>query len=206
MSASGSREAHWSDVYARRAAAEVSWYQPEATPSLEMIEACGVPTSTPVVEVGAGASTLVDGLLARGFSDVTLVDLAARALERTRERLGDRAEVTYVTADVTAWRPPRSYGLWHDRAVFHFLFEEQARAAYRRTLAAALAPGGHAVIATFAEDGPERCSGLPVTRWSAAGLAAELGDVLLLVEARRVVHVTPAGAEQAFLFARCERA
>lgn len=143
MSARGSREEHWSDVYARRAPAEVSWYQPEATPSLELIEASGASPSAPVVDVGAGASTLVDGLLARGFSDITLVDLAARALERTRERLGARAEVTYVTADVTAWRPPRTYALWHDRAVFHFLLEAEARAAYRRTLAAALAPGGH---------------------------------------------------------------
>jgi hypothetical protein len=194
------REKHWQGIYGSKAPDAVSWYEREATTSLEMIAASGVDPSDAIIDVGAGASVLVDGLLAKGFEDVTLLDVSEAALAITKARVGDR--VKYVTCDVTAWKPARAYALWHDRAVFHFLADEQSRVEYKSTLAAALREGGHAIVATFADDGPEKCSGLPVQRYSPAALAAELSSVLEMVESRRVVHVTPWAAEQRFVFAR----
>lgn len=192
---------HWSRVYETKKTEEVSWYQPSAEVSLALVAESGVPASTAVVDVGAGASTFVDGLLDRGFSDVTLLDLAAPALEATRARLGARAAgLTTVVGDVTAWSPPKSYRLWHDRAVFHFLVEPDQRAAYREVLGRALAPDGMAIVATFAADGPEKCSGLPVCRYSIEALAEELSPVLELVGSRAAVHTTPWGSSQSFVF------
>jgi trans-aconitate methyltransferase len=194
------REKHWQSIYGSKPADAVSWYEREATASLAMIDACSLQRNDAIVDVGAGASVLVDGLIAKGHSDVTLLDVSEAALAITKSRVGDRAK--YVACDVTRWKPVRAYALWHDRAVFHFLTEEESRAEYKETLAAALRKGGHAVIATFAEDGPEKCSGLSVRRYSAEELAAELAPGLAIVESRRVVHVTPWGAEQRFVYAR----
>jgi trans-aconitate methyltransferase len=154
--------------------------------------------------VGAGTSSLVDGLLPLGFADVTLLDLSEHALDAVTRRLAPHA-VTTIVGDVTTWHPSRRYDLWHDRAVFHFLTQEDQRTAYRRTLAAALAERGHVVIATFALDGPERCSGLAVQRYGVEELADEFSDLLRLVSARREKHVTPSGVEQPFVYARFRR-
>jgi len=197
------REKHWQGIYGSKAADAVSWYEREATASLAMIDACGLRRDDAILDVGAGASVLADGLLARGFSDVTLLDVSEAALAITRARVGERAK--YIAADVTTWKPDRKYALWHDRAVFHFLTEENSRAKYKETLAAALREGGHAIVATFADDGPEKCSGLAVARYSAEQLATELAPVLEMVESKRVVHVTPWGAEQRFVYARFRR-
>ncbi len=201
------RSAHWGNVWSTKSADAVSWYQPEPTVSLALIDAVGLGTDDPIVDVGAGASTLVDGLLARGFRDLTLLDIAAEAFEATRRRLAgrDAGRVAYVATDVTRWAPERTYALWHDRAVLHFLTDEADRAAYGAALAHALRPGGAAVIATFADDGPERCSGLPVRRYAEAALAAELAPWLTLVEARRETHRTPGGSEQRFVYGRFQR-
>ncbi len=197
--------AHWTRVYETRAATEVSWFQPEATVSLDLIGELSLPADAPILDVGAGASTLVDGLLARGLRDITLLDVTAAALDVVRARIGQRAEVHYVVADVTAWHAPRNFALWHDRAVFHFMVSDEQRADYRRCLEAALVPGAHAIVATFALDGPERCSGLPVRRYSPEGLEHEFAGALKLIGHRRQVHATPAGASQAFTFAVFER-
>lgn len=199
------RTAHWNDVYGKRAAHEVSWYQAEASTSLALIEACGLARTDAVLDVGAGASTLVDGLLARGFSDITLLDIAESALESTRRRLPPDAPVHYAVADLTAWTPQRTFALWHDRAVFHFLTEESQRAAYRAALAAAIPHGQYAIIATFHLDGPERCSGLPVQRYSAESLATAFEGELRPLEARREHHRTPGGSEQSFVYVRFQR-
>lgn len=197
-----SGQAHWQDVYTRKAATEVSWYQPEATTSLALIERAGLRPDAAILDVGGGASTLVDGLLARGFHAITVIDLAGAALDASRQRLGERARgVTWLEGDITrADLPAAAFDLWHDRAVFHFLTSPEARAAWHQQLMAALKPGGYVVLATFADDGPEKCSGLPVRRYSEAGLQAELGDGFELIESRREVHRTPAGNEQRFVY------
>ncbi|MBX3187713.1 MAG: class I SAM-dependent methyltransferase [Labilithrix sp.] len=197
---------HWDDVYARKAPAEVSWFEASPALSLDLVTRAGLRLDGPIVDVGAGASTLVDALLARGHLDVTLLDVAESAFAASRARLAAHASrVHYVVSDVTHWTPSRTYALWHDRAAFHFLVSEADRAAYKRALAAALGPGGKAIVATFALDGPERCSGLPVQRYSAMTLAKELGDVLRLTDARAHLHRTPSGASQSFLYALFER-
>jgi hypothetical protein len=198
------RAEHWGKVWTTNSPDAVSWYQPEPTVSLELIEACALAPDDPIVDVGAGASTLVDGLLARGHRHVTLVDVAGEALDVTRRRIGERtdARVKSAVSDVTRWQPPRTYALWHDRAVFHFLTAPADRSAYRAVLARALRAGGSAVIATFADVGPERCSGLPVARYSERALADELAPVLRMVESRRETHRTPGGAEQRFVYGR----
>jgi SAM-dependent methyltransferase len=198
------RTQHWDGVYEHKAADQVSWFQPEASVSLELFAACRLPLTAAIVDVGAGASTFVDGLVARGYSNITLLDISERALAVTRERLG-RPELQFAVADITTWRAPRSFDLWHDRAVFHFLTEARDREAYRQVMAAALPTGAQAIIGTFALDGPERCSGLSVQRYSAETLAAELQSVLRPVDSRSQRHITPSGSEQHFVFVRFER-
>ncbi|CAN5924723.1 class I SAM-dependent methyltransferase [soil metagenome] len=202
-----SPEQHWNDVYAQKREDEVSWFQPEAALSLDLIARCALPRDARIIDVGGGASRLVDGLLDRGFEDVTVLDLSSAALARARERLGERGQqVQWVAADVTSFEPPDRYALWHDRAVFHFLTSPADRSAYVHVLERALADGGHAIVGTFAPDGPERCSGLPVVRYDGPALAAALGPSLTLIEALRHEHVTPAGRVQPFTFARFVRA
>jgi len=197
--------AHWQRVYERPEHA-VSWYQPTATASLELIQRAGVSARSPLIDVGGGASTLVDGLVEAGFTDVTVLDIAARALSASRSRLGSRAErVHWLLGDVTTWRSPRPYACWHDRAVLHFLTDPNDRAAYLEALAEATAPGAAIIIATFAENGPERCSGLPVVRYSVAALEQLLSPVAKLEEAAQRAHTTPNGASQAFTWARFSR-
>jgi 2-polyprenyl-3-methyl-5-hydroxy-6-metoxy-1,4-benzoquinol methylase len=193
------RQAHWTKVYEDKAPSDVSWYQAEPAPSLRALERLGLPPSSSLVDVGGGASTMVDALLSRGWTDVTVLDIAPSALDAARARLGSKAaRVQWQVADVTDWHPTRRYDVWHDRAVFHFLTGPEQREAYRRALSAGLSPGGILVMATFALDGPERCSGLPVERYDADKLAGELGPSLKLLESWREEHSTPWGAAQAF--------
>jgi trans-aconitate methyltransferase len=198
---------HWNATYSKLAPVERSWFQREATQSLDLIARTGVPLTAPIVDVGAGASTLVDGLLTRGYSDITLLDVAERALDDTRRRLANPGStaVHYLVSDVLEWTPPRRFALWHDRATFHFLTEAGDRERYREVLASALETDGHAIIATFAPDGPERCSGLPVRRYSAESLLEEFAGALHLVEQVHETHITPAGVVQSFVFVRFAR-
>ena len=206
MTNPASRRQHWEDVHTRKREHEVSWFEPVAAPSLDLIGKCGLRLDAKIIDVGGGASRLVDGLLARGFEDVTVLDVAAAALASARERLGARAEhVRWVTADVTTFTPTTTYTLWHDRAVFHFLTAPSDRSAYVRVLEHAVESGGHVIVGTFALDGPERCSGLEVVRYDASALAAALGPSFRLVESLRHEHVTPGGKRQAFTFARLVR-
>ncbi len=197
------RQAHWDNIYATKPANSVSWFQASARPSLEMIRATGIERAEPVIDIGGGASVLADELLHDGFQDVTVLDIAAPALKVCHDRLGSRAGlVHWIVADVLTWKPQRSYGLWHDRAAFHFLTEPQDRLTYRDTVEHTLTPGGWLILATFAPDGPEKCSGLPVHRWSPEGLAAEWGDGFQLIESLREEHSTPWGAPQSFTWSR----
>jgi SAM-dependent methyltransferase len=192
---------HWEAVYRRRRPGEVSWYQENPARSHELIRRTGISLAAPIIDVGGGASRLVDYLLTDGFTDITVLDVSVAALRQARERLGPAAEqISWIEANITTFVPPRRYHVWHDRAVFHFLTHLQDRQRYVDVLRAALAPHGHAVIATFGLGGPERCSGLPVQRYTPASLAAELGAGLTLMAEEQESHVTPAGAVQLFQY------
>ena len=200
------RRTHWNEVYATKSADKVSWFQPRAEMSMRMIEAAGATQDSAIIDIGGGSSVLIDHLLDAGYVDVTTLDISERALIGSKDRLGPHAaEVHWIVGDVLAWSPARAYDVWHDRAVFHFLTGERDRAAYRATLLKGLRQQGALILGTFAEHGPERCSGLPVHRWSADALAAELGSEFRLIESLREDHRTPWGAVQPFTWARFER-
>jgi trans-aconitate methyltransferase len=197
------RKLHWQQVYTDKAVHETSWHQANPAPSLNMIAAASRGRSTSLLDVGGGASLLVDRLLDLGFHDLTVLDIAGAALDQARRRLGPRAaDVTWIEADVTQFEPARTWEVWHDRAAFHFLTEAADRKRYVAVLKRALADNGQAIIAAFAPDGPRRCSGLDVVRYDAASLAAELGQAFTLRDRRFDTHRTPAGREQRFGFYR----
>ena len=196
-----SRRAHWENVYATKAENEVSWFQRSPTPSLDLIVQAGATATSAIIDIGGGASRLVDHLIDQDFADVTVLDLSAAALAAARGRLGPGADrVEWIVADVTAWEPARAYDIWHDRAAFHFLTEAGDRAAYIARLQRGLRVGGHAIIASFGPDGPERCSGLPVVRYDSAQLTRTLGPAFELVHTQRHEHATPWDTRQAFQF------
>ncbi len=193
-------------MHTEKGAEQLSWYQSDPRVSLEMLAKTGVDCAARIIDVGGGAARLVDALLDKGFRRITVLDIAGAALEYAKQRLGPRAAmVTWVVADITAWIPTETYDIWHDRATFHFLVRPGDRDAYRKVLLAALRPGGHAIIGTFASDGPEQCSRLPVARYDSATLAAELGPRFRLVESVREQHITPEKTVQAFQFSRFVR-
>jgi SAM-dependent methyltransferase len=198
---------HWERIYKTKSPAEVSWFQPEAALSLAMIRSVAPELNAEIIDVGGGASTLVDGLLREGYRRITVLDISAEALERSRARLG-------AAAEVVSWRavdildevfPESAFDVWHDRAVFHFLTDPSARRRYVEHVARAVKPGGFVLVATFAEDGPTRCSGLDVVRYSDQSLHAEFGDSFTLLRSEREEHHTPAGATQRFVYCLCRR-
>ena len=197
----GSRQAHWERVYTTKGEKEVSWFQDNPAPSLELIAAVGATPATAIIDIGGGASRLVDGLLAKGFRALTMLDLSDAALKAAKSRLGTQSEnVNWIVADATLWEPTEVYDIWHDRAAFHFLTEENDRVAYIERMKKALRAGGHAIVATFAPDGPERCSGLRVMRYDAETLGQTLGQEFDLIETRTHSHTTPWGSTQSFQF------
>jgi SAM-dependent methyltransferase len=200
------RQAHWQGVYTAKSEKEVSWYQDSPAPSLELIALAGASTHTSIVDIGGGASRLVDHLLAQGFERLTVLDLSAAALDAAKVRLGEKAKrVRWEVADITTWSPPETYDLWHDRAAFHFLTDAADQSAYVECVRRTVNPDGHVIIGTFALDGPERCSGLPIVRYDSASLAALLGPQFSLIDARRHDHSTPWGAVQRFQFSTFRR-
>lgn len=199
-------KSHWESVYAEKSDGDVSWHQDVPSVSLEFADAAGVDASSVIIDVGGGTSRFAECLLDRGFKDVTVLDVSEPALAAARARLGPReADVRRIVADVTVWSPDRHYDLWHDRAVFHFMTVPGDRPAYVDRLSNALRPNGRAIISTFAPDGPERCSGLPVMRYSPKTLAEALGPRFELIANRRHLHVTPWGTQQSFQFSLFRR-
>jgi SAM-dependent methyltransferase len=201
------RQAHWENVYTTKGEKEVSWFEENAALSLELVTLAGVSEDAGIIDIGGGASRLVDDLLVRKFRRLTVLDLSGAALAAAKARLGDGgAEVQWVVADVTKWEPTQTYDLWHDRAAFHFLIDHADQSAYVDRLKKAVKPGGHVIIGTFAPDGPERCSGLPIVRHDADTLATILGSDFVLIDTRRHDHATPWGAVQRFQFSTFRRA
>ena len=198
---------HWDRVYSTKSAEAVSWYQPHADQSLRLIQESGLPRGASIIDVGGGASTLVDDLLAHGYTNLSVLDLSQAALSSVRQRLGAAADkVRWIEDDITRIALPlHAYDLWHDRAVFHFLTEPRQRQAYVESVLRAVKPGGHVIVATFAEDGPSQCSGLPVMRYRADELHAEFGAPFTLLRHEREEHCTPFGTTQEFIYCYCRK-
>lgn len=198
---------HWEKVYDTKAPDAVSWYAPHLVESLAYVQRTGAPRSAAILDVGGGEATLVDDLLASGYTDVTVLDLSEKALEVARARLGDRAsQVRWIASDVLEHDfAPASVDVWHDRAVFLFLMGEDRRRAYVAQVLKALKPGGYCIVGAFGPQGPESCSGLPVARYDAVGLHGQFGQPFRLVESNFSTHVTPWGSTQQFLYCFCRR-
>ena len=198
---------HWEHVYSTKKTESVSWFQEHAEQSMRLIRGTGVPYSAGIIDVGGGASTLVDDLLSSGYCAVSVLDLAAAALSVAKARLGERAsDVQWTEGDITkVLLPVHAFDVWHDRAVFHFLTSKEDREAYVDTVLRSVKPGGHVIVATFAEDGPIQCSGLPVMRYGPSELHAEFGSPFSLVQHEREEHHTPFGTVQKFVYCYCRK-
>ena len=198
-------KSHWEHIYRDKLPTQVSWYQPHALRSLDLIRRVNPPPDGVIIDVGGGASTLIDDLLDVGYHDLTVLDLSAAALAVARTRLGTRAStVRWVEADIlNASLPETGYSVWHDRAAFHFLTAPTDRARYVAQVRQAVRPGGFVLVATFADDGPTRCSGLEVKRYSREALHAEFGAPFRLMASEREEHITPGGALQVFTYCLC---
>jgi SAM-dependent methyltransferase len=193
---------HWQTVYQTKGEQQTSWFRPHLDESLRLIDGLGLDKSLPAIDVGGGRSTLVDDLLARGFTDLTVLDLSQAALDESCRRLGERAgSITWLANDIThAALPAAHYALWHDRAVFHFLTDHNERLRYVANAALSVRPGGFIVLATFALDGPEKCSGLPVHRHDVKSLIDAFAEAFEPVADSRELHPTPFGTEQSFTY------
>lgn len=198
-------QAHWENIYVQKAPNAVSWYRPHLETSLDLIEKAAASRTTSIIDVGGGESTLVDDLLARGFENVTVLDISQTAIDTTRKRLGEASErVRWLVADIRQVDLEVSaYDVWHDRAVFHFLTAAKDRAAYVRQVARAAKPGGHVIIGTFGPEGPVKCSGLEVVRYDAESLHNEFGVHFRLLRSSKELHRTPFGTLQQFLYCYC---
>jgi 2-polyprenyl-3-methyl-5-hydroxy-6-metoxy-1,4-benzoquinol methylase len=200
------RQEHWEQVYGTRRSTDVSWFERAPVTSMRLIEQVAPGTSAAVIDIGAGASLLVDGLLARGFADLTVLDISDHALSEVRRRLAEKAQrVSFLQRDVLTWTPDRQYEVWHDRAVFHFLTVETERGRYVETATSAVRGGGTLILATFAEDGPTRCSGLAVCRYTAPDLCERFSAAFSMVHHEREEHVTPSGVVQPFTWVVLQR-
>jgi 2-polyprenyl-3-methyl-5-hydroxy-6-metoxy-1,4-benzoquinol methylase len=197
---------HWDKIYTTKAPEAVSWYRPHLETSLTLIERAAETHSASIIDVGGGESTLVDDLLARGYQNITVLDISQTAIDVAKKRLGSAAEqVHWLVADVTeAQLEPAAYDVWHDRAVFHFLTGSEHRAAYVRQVGHAVKPGGHVIVSTFGPEGPTKCSGLDVVRYDAESLHDQFGARFRLVESLKELHRTPFGTTQQFLYCYCK--
>lgn len=199
------RQSFWDGVYKSKSDTEVSWFEETPALSLNLLRQAGLKPGMTVVDVGGGASRLVNELDKIEHLDVTVLDVSSAALEKAKSAMADPSRVEWVVSDVTTWTPDRRYDLWHDRAVFHFLTTTEDQQAYVSVMSAALKHGGRAIIGTFAVDGPEKCSGLPTARFDAAGLSSVLGEGFKLISTCQHCHTTPWNAVQSFQFSTFER-
>ena len=198
---------HWEQVYTTKSSESVSWFQEHSEQSLRLIHHTGLGKNAAIIDVGGGASTLVDDLLAEGYNDLSVLDLSASALSVARRRLGEKGGIVHwLEGDITrAEFAKHRFDIWHDRAVFHFLTEPSDRQAYVERVMHAVRPGGHVIVATFAEDGPEKCSGLPVMKYQADTLHAEFGEAFQLLGHEKEAHHTPSGTVQQFIYCYCRK-
>lgn len=191
---------HWENIYTEKLAEEVSWYQQEPTVSLEFIEHLS-DKNAQIIDIGGGVSLLIDHLLQAGYANLALLDISGKAIADVKKRLSTQAsKVEWFEQDITEFSPPHSYDIWHDRAVFHFLTDKQARQLYVKALKNAVKPGAHIIIAAFAKDGPKQCSDLDIVQYDRFAIQHELGDEFILLNSQEETHITPAGKEQRFIY------
>ena len=195
------RKDHWEQIYSDKKSTEVSWYQQYPQHSLDLIKATGIDLSASIIDIGGGASTLVDFLLDAGYQNLSVLDISPAAIEQAKFRLGKRAnKVEWLEQDITLFTADRPFDVWHDRAVFHFLTDTLDRSSYIHTMCRVLSPGAHVIIATFDLNGPEKCSGLDIKRYSPETMSAALGDSFQLLETSTEEHKTPGGSSQSFIY------
>ncbi len=195
------RRTHWQNIYQDKSPLDVSWYQKEPKLSLELIHRTGVRKDESIIDVGGGASVLVDYLCKEGFTNLSVLDISENALASARKRLASLGKnVEWYEADVTEFNSPHQFSLWHDRAVYHFLTDKLDRIKYASVLTQVLRPGGHLIIAAFAIGGPKKCSGLDIVQYNSSKLMSELGEGLVLMEEREEIHITPTNKEQKFIY------
>jgi len=198
---------HWENIYDTKKLEEASWFQPKPTTSLALIEMLNLGEAAKIIDIGAGDSLLVDNLLAHGFKEISVLDISKKALQRAQHRLGDEnsTKVTWIEADISSYHPNEIYDLWHDRAVFHFLTDREAIVHYVKISSENIRQGGYLIMATFAEDGPIKCSGLPIQQYSEQSLPAVFAENFELARVFKEIHLTPSGKEQSFVFAVMKR-
>jgi ubiquinone/menaquinone biosynthesis C-methylase UbiE len=196
---------HWENIHQTKAPTQVSWYQEHSLLSLQFIAHTGTDKAGQIIDVGGGISTLAADLLINGYKNISVLDISAVSLQIAQERLGSQArKVTWIEADITrAQLPYQFYDVWHDRAVFHFLIQAEDRQRYIQAVRHSVKRGGHVIVATFAPDGPDQCSGLNVVRYSEDDLHNEFGDDFEMVDSTRETHHTPFGTEQKFIYCYC---
>lgn len=200
------RKKHWNEVYEKKKATEVSWYEPMPETSLEFINECELEKDSAIIDIGGGDSFLAEFLLGKGFTNITVVDISEKALERAKERLGEKAdEITWIPADVSEFTPQKKYDLWHDRAAFHFLTEDKQVENYLKTVKEAIKPGGRLILGTFSENGPGKCSGLEIRQYSIKQMQELFSDGFTSMNCKNVDHTTPTGGTQNFTFCSFKR-
>lgn len=195
------RKTHWEDIYSSKKLEEISWYQPHPDTSLVLLDDCNLPKNARIIDIGGGDSLLVDHLLKKGYTDITVLDISEKALERAKDRLADKADaVKWIVADAATFTPKETYDLWHDRATFHFLTDEVEAQRYVKTAQRYLKRGGYLIIGTFSEQGPDTCSGLPVIQYSEASLTEQFNPYFDKIQCEYMDHITPSGMTQNFVF------
>lgn len=195
------RKEHWNKVYDSKTPTEVSWYEPMPETSLNYITECKLDNDAAIIDIGGGDSFLAEFLLAKGFTDVTVVDISEKAIERAKKRLGERAEeIKWIVADASEFKPERQYDLWHDRAAFHFLTEDEQVQNYLQTVKRSVKPGGFLVIGTFSENGPKKCSGIEIRQYSVSQMQDLFSDDFTTMSCKNIDHTTPSGGIQNFTF------
>lgn len=201
------KKSHWEDVYQKKDLEEVSWYQPKAETSMDYIRSFELKKDAKIIDIGGGDSFLAENLLSEGYTDITVLDISETALDRARSRLGKKAEkITWIVADASDFAPSKKFELWHDRATFHFLTREEEVEKYLKTLKNSIQRGGNAVMGTFSEKGPEKCSGINIKQYSLHDLSELLNDGFETLECKNVDHITPSGAVQNFSFCSFRKA
>ncbi|MCB9082414.1 MAG: class I SAM-dependent methyltransferase [Lewinellaceae bacterium] len=195
------RKTHWDSIYQHKDTSAVSWFQETPAPSLALLSQTGLAKNSRIIDVGGGDSRFVDHVLALGYQDITVLDIAASAIARARQRLGNQADqITWITSDILDFDPTTTYDFWHDRATFHFLTEEMHIQRYLNIVEAHVRPGGFLVLGTFSTDGPNKCSGLPVRQYNEETINARFASQFMPLSSSRIMHQTPSGAGQEFLY------